>query len=339
MTDNNLKPITPEDAFEWYLTDKAAEYSDKTLEAHEYRLGHFVRWCDGHEITNLNVIDGRAVHRFKAWRTNEGGLNRVSQRTQLSTLRVFLSWCADINAVPSQIADQVQVPSVSKHEKKRTKDANPDRIRAALRHLRTTEYASNKHVALELMWHTALRVGGLHGLDVDDYYPLKSYLKVSHRPDTKTPLKNKYSGERAVNLSEDICSLLNDYLHSHRHEMQDDFGRRPLLASQYGRVARQTLRGWTYQATQPCRTGAGCPSNKDTDTCKHLTREHTAACPDNYHPHAIRGASITYHRNQGWPVEHLAERVNASPSVINDHYDEPNDEEEIARRKRYMENL
>lgn len=339
MTETELKPIAPTDALEWYLEDKESEYSEKTLEAHEYRLGHFLRWCDKTGIENLNEIDGRKVHRFKTWRTNEGGLNRVSQRTQLSSLRVFLTWCSDIDAVAPHVAEQVQVPSVDKHEKKRTKDADPELILNALDYLRRYEYASNKHVALELMWHTALRVGGLYGLDVDDYHPRKSYIKVNHRPEQGTPLKNKRSGERAVNLSDGLCNLLDDYLDTQRPDVRDDYGRKPLLATQYGRVARQTIRAWTYRATRPCEFGEGCPSNHDTENCEYLENERAAACPHNVHPHAIRGASITYHRNQGWPVEHLSGRVNASPSVIKDHYDEPDDEEEIARRRDFMEKL
>jgi hypothetical protein len=46
------------------------------------------------------------------------------------------------------------------------------------------------------MWHTMMRVGGVHALDVEDYHPDKQYVEVRHRPDEGTPVKNKGDGER-----------------------------------------------------------------------------------------------------------------------------------------------
>lgn len=339
MPAQTLEPIAPKEAFDWYLEDKEQEYSKITLNAHRLRLQHFIRWTDNQDIDNMNEMDGRKVQKYKTWRTREGGLNKVSQRTQMSTLRVFLTWCSGIDGVYEHVADQVQVPSVDKREKKRTKEADPVLIMDALDYLRKYEYASNKHVALELMWHTALRIGGVHALDLADYHPEAAYLNIEHRPDTDTTLKNKHAGNRSVNLSNEMCTLLDDYIETNRYDHTDKHDRQPLLTTRKGRVARTTLRGWTYKATQPCRIGEGCPSGKNPETCKHAEHAHVASCPHNYSPHAIRGGSITYHRSQGWPVEHLSERVNASPQVIKDHYDEPGVAEDLSRRREFMEKL
>ncbi|MUV59298.1 site-specific integrase [Halobacterium sp. CBA1126] len=339
MNDRSLEPIEPEDAFDWYLDEKDAEYSENTLNAHRIRLQHFIRWCDEVGLDNLNDLDGRKVHRYKTWRTKEGDLNRVSQRTQMSTLRVFIRFCEKIDAVPEGLHEKVLVPSISKKEKARRKDVDTDEILAALHYLRKYEYASNRHTALELMWHTAMRLGEIHGLDVEDYYPQKSYIKVKHRESSGTPLKNKHSGERAVNLSEGMGRLLDDYLADNRIDATDDNDRRPLISTNYGRVSRTAIRNWVYQMTRPCEYGEPCPDDRDPDECEYAGSSPAAGCPFNYFPHAIRSASITYHRNNGWPVEHLSDRVNASPEIIKSHYDEPEDADALARREEFMKDL
>ncbi|WP_338728841.1 site-specific integrase [Haladaptatus sp. DJG-WS-42] len=338
MPENTLEPISPRDAYDWYLDAQTQEYSTNTIYAHKSRLGHFLRWCDQTGIDNMNQIDGRKVERYKTWRQREGGLNKVSLRTQTSTLKVFLSWCASIDAVHPHVAENVRVPSVSKREKKRTKDADPEQILAALDYLRKFHYATNKHVALTLLWETAMRTGGLHSLDFGDYYPRKAYLKLKHRPETGTTLKNGESGERPVALNDRTCNLLDDYLENTREPTQDKYGRDPLITTSFGRAAKGTIRMWTYKYTQPCRIGLECPGGRNPDVCEaRQEHEQCATCPYNYHPHALRGASITHHLNDGWPVNNLSERVDASPEVINDHYDEPTDGDRLDRQWRFMD--
>jgi hypothetical protein len=45
----SLEPIDAETALELYLADRGNELSEVSLKGHKYRLGHFVRWCDGIE--------------------------------------------------------------------------------------------------------------------------------------------------------------------------------------------------------------------------------------------------------------------------------------------------
>ncbi len=67
---------------------------------------------------------------------------------------------------------------------------DPERAEQILEYLRKYEYASRSHVALEVMWHTMLRVGAIHALDCENYDPAKQALEVIHRPETGAPLKN-----------------------------------------------------------------------------------------------------------------------------------------------------
>lgn len=96
MTDQ-LQPIRPEDAVEMYLRERSTDASEATLDAHEYRLGHFIRWCNEKDINNLNALSGRDLHRYKLWRKEDGDLNQVSVKTQMDTLRVFTRFCESID--------------------------------------------------------------------------------------------------------------------------------------------------------------------------------------------------------------------------------------------------
>ncbi len=47
MTTTDLEPIRPEEAVDLYLRERSTDVSQNTLDAHYYRLVHFLRWCGG----------------------------------------------------------------------------------------------------------------------------------------------------------------------------------------------------------------------------------------------------------------------------------------------------
>lgn len=88
MSANNrkgLEPIESCTAKKLYLREKATEASENTVKAHDYRLRHFVRWCDGKPIDNLNDLTGRLLKEYRLWRTEDGDLNKVTVKTQMDT--------------------------------------------------------------------------------------------------------------------------------------------------------------------------------------------------------------------------------------------------------------
>ncbi|GGM56647.1 hypothetical protein [Halarchaeum rubridurum] len=81
------------------------------------------------------------------------------------------------------------------------------------------------------------------------------------------------------------------------------------------------LRTTSYNLTQPCLIG-DCPHDRDPATCDAADgREYASKCPSVRPPHDIRRGSISDHLRRGWPIQELAERVNATPKVIRKHYD------------------
>ena len=214
-----------------------------------------------------------------------------------------------------------------------------DRATEVLAYLEKYHYATIEHVAFSLMWHTMMRIGGVHALDVDDYHPDEQYIEVRHRPEAGTPIKNKDDGERLVALSEQMCALLDDWLADQRPAVTDDYGRKPLLASTQGRITKSTLRDYVYRWTRPCVYGQGCPHDRNPDTCEALNHGSSSQCPSSVSPHAIRRGSITHSLNNDVPDKVVSDRANVSPEVIDQHYDRRTEREKMEQRRGYLDNM
>jgi site-specific recombinase XerD len=76
----DLEPISTEEAVELYLTEKRPEFAQATLRSHRSRLRHFIRWCDTENISNLNSLTGRDLHRYRLWRREDGDLALASEK-------------------------------------------------------------------------------------------------------------------------------------------------------------------------------------------------------------------------------------------------------------------
>jgi len=200
--------------------------SEATIQAHGYRLKHFVRWCeDVQSIENLNDLSGRDLQRFTTWRREDGDLNNVTVVTQLSTLRVFLKWCENINAVEEDLHDKILMPNLAKHEDQRDAMLNSSDAKDLLQYLRKFELGTRTHALIEVLWHTGMRIGAAHGLDLGDYDPHEQNIEVQHRPDTETRLKNKQDGERYVGLSEMFATPWTRILNSNEQMWLTILGR------------------------------------------------------------------------------------------------------------------
>jgi site-specific recombinase XerD len=323
----SLEPIEPEAALELFLKYKEAELADASIKGHDYRLRHFVRWCHEQGIENLNTFTGRQLHEYRLWRRDDGDLNKVSEKTQMDSLRSFVRWLEAVDGVEQDLSEKVLSPTITADENSRDVMLNSEQAASVLSHLEKYEYARPQHVALTLMWHTMMRVGGVHAMNVDDYNADEQYMKVRHRPDTDTPIKNKGDGERLVALSDDIYELLDGWLENKRPDTTDDHGRKPLLASREGRLQKMTLRM------------EECPHDRDPGDCEATERDAASKCPSSVSPHAIRRGSITHSLNSDMPDRVVSDRANVSPKVIEQHYDRRTEQERMEQRRDYLDNL
>jgi site-specific recombinase XerD len=334
MSTIDLYDTTPEEALERCLDDRDGEIQKATLDAHRYRLKHFVRWCDPNHIDNLKDLTGRDLQDYRYWRKNEGELKNVTLHTQMTTFRVFLKWAEDFHAVTPGLHEKVRVPKVDDGDDVADRQVEPERALEIMEYLDKFHYASRGHAIFRILFRTGVRTGGLRALDLADYHSEEQYLEVAHRPETETPLKNGDGGERPIHLNAYTCQVLDDYIESHRKEVTDDHGRQPLITSRYGRISRSGLRGQIYKFTQPCFYTRECPHGEDVDNCGMKGAVDDAGkCPSSEAPHAIRKGSITYWRARNTPAEQVGERADVNTDIIEKHYDKRADINKMEQRR------
>ena len=334
---SELQPLSPERALEMYLEQRRSEVTETTLAAHRYRLKHFVRWAEnGDRLPNLNDLNGRELHQYRIWRREDGDLNTVSMQTQMSTLRVFMKFCEEIDAVAPNTHEKVRVPTLDATEGARDSIIDPGKVVDILEYLSTYHYASVRHTLMTLMWHTGARVGGVHSLDLRDFHEEDQRLYFEHRPRSGTTLKNGFQGERVVALSDIATRVLADYIGAHREVVLDEHGREPLLTTKHGRPAKTTLRDWVYEITQPCFYTRECPHDKEVASCEWRHHDRRSGCPSNNPPHDVRRGSITHYLSEDAPKEAVSDRMDVKVDTLDEHYDKRSEEVKSEQRRGYF---
>lgn len=332
-----LEPLAPERAVELYLDHRRNEVAAQTLRSHESRLQYFTTWCDENDIENLNELTGRKLYEYRIWRRNDGDLSKVSEKTQMATLRVFVKFLESIDAVEPDLHTKVQLPSLSSDDNVRTEMFEADAAEQLLDYLAKYHYASLRHVVVTLAWRTAMRRGTMHALDVRDYHSDDQYIQTVHR--VETPLKNQESGERYIALADETCELLDDWLADQRPETIEDDGRKPLLASTQGRIHQSTIQQILYELTRPCVYTGECPHGRNVETCDATARNSASRCPSSRSPHTVRRGAITHWLTNDVPEKVVSDRANVGPGVLEKHYDQRDERDKMEQRREYLDDI
>ncbi len=331
-TSSELKPISPEEAVEWYLNRRRNELAASSLRTHRSSLRHFTRWAEKVGIENLNHLDGRAIQRYLTWRTEEAPtsvdhLAPKSEKTQIDITRKFVEYCETIDAVRVGLHEQILPFRVKEADEVRDEMLEMDRIKEILDHLETYHYASRDHVIWALLAESGFRIGALHSLDVNDFDPDNRTLRLRYRPETETSLKNDRGSERLVGLIRDgTVEALKAYIEDQRVPITDSFSREPLLTTRHGRVASSTIRRTVYRWSCPRALG---------DECDHddsMTSADAWRCENNACPHMVRAGVITHLLREDVPVDYVSDRCDVSPAVIRTHYDGRTESERMEAR-------
>lgn len=330
---DGLESTTPAEAVEWYINQRDPELTEKSLQNHRYRLSQFLTFCEEQEIEDMNALTGRDLHRFRVWRSED--IKTVTLRGELQTFRVFLEFCAAIDAVESGMRERVHLPEIEPEDEARDEHLDTARAEAVIKHLDRFAYASRDHVVLAILWHTGIRLGSLRAFDIGDFDQEAKCFDLRHRPDTGTPLKNKKAAERSIAFGPHYCEVVEEYLAHNRQKITDDNGRHPLITSSQGRLSEGAVRETNYRVTQPCEIG-DCPHDKDPETCEARRHGKRAQCPSSRSPHGIRRGSITDHLRTGTPQEVVSDRANVSKGVLEQHYDERTEREKMEIRRDFL---
>ncbi|QDX39842.1 tyrosine-type recombinase/integrase [Salarchaeum sp. JOR-1] len=350
MSSANLEALGPDEARQLYLEARQDELTADTREGQDYRLRAFVAWCEEEGIENMNDLNGRDLYKYRVWR-REGGytgqeLRNVTLRGDLATIRAFLRFCGEVDAVGEELFTQVPLPQVSHGEDVSETTLDPDRAKAILDYLAQYHYASRNHVVLLVLWNTGCRIGALRALDLRDLDldgdrpnaggPAVHFV---HRPDTGTGLKNDEKSERWNGISEYVAGVLRDYLAGPRHEVEDDHGREPLVTTRQGRIARSTVRDVLYRVTRPCWLGEECPHDRDPAECVATETGKMSKCPSSRSPHDARSGRVTAYRLADVPRVVVSDRMDASERVLDKHYDRRSERQRAEQRREHLEGL
>lgn len=334
-----LEPLNPAEAKAMFLAQREDEVSEKTHQVYHYRLKPFVRWCDEEGITNLNELSARDLHRYRMWRKKDGDLKTITLKGQLSTLRVFVKFCESVDGVEDGVHDKMLIPTVDDENESRDRMLDAESASTMLDYLAKFEWASKRHALLAVLWHTGIRMGAAHSLDVGDFDSDEQSLTLRHRPDEGSHLKNGKRGERIVALSEEVCAVLVDYIDVNRHDVTDDFGREPLFTTRTGRMHKSKIREMVYAATRPCTYGEMCPHDRVPQSCEASAYMKARKCPSSVSPHPIRRGSITHMLREEVPKDVVSDRVNSSAETLDKHYSQLTEREKMEQRRGFLDNI
>ena len=175
-----------------------------------------------------------------------------------------------------------------------------------------------------------MRIGAANSVDLEDVSFEEESVELRHRPDEGTALKNGKSGERLIAITSDLVELLHNHVEIKRHDVADEFGRKPLLTTRNGRMHRNTMRRVINRVTAPCY------QNKSCSDCK---QDSDRKCPKAVSPHAIRRGSITHYLTKGVPIEVIGDRMDVSRKVLDKHHDKRSRELKLEQRRRYLDSI
>jgi integrase len=320
-------------------------------------LKFFVRWCGLNGYEYLADIDGYAIENYGQWRRYEGheadgsALAATTYKTSLKRLKHFLKWCERTEYVRPRLPEKVKIPRIEGGDtRERPEKLDPEEASAALEHAEKYYEAEPKHIVLLLTVRTGGRPGDLQELDRSDYERSgrEGVLTIQHRPSPgtdnpqelpenawltskpeSTGLKNNEGGERHITLGQNICDVIDDYLEKYWEPPTEDSGRRPLLVTKNGsgRISTSSIRKYIYELTRPCKTINNCPAGIDPEDCPAVGNDKTVTeCKENVPPKALKKGLISDLRDQGVDPEVVSGEVDATPQVIKEHNDKPDEE-------------
>jgi hypothetical protein len=205
-----------------------------------------------------------------------------------------------------------------------------------IEYLEKFHYASYRHALFVTAWETHLRTGTIYSLDVSDVLTEEQALRIEHRPDTGTRLKNGKRANRIIAISSELTDMLLDYVEHERPSTEDKHDRNPLFASKQGRMSKSNLRQTCYAVTRPCFYTNTCPVGRTIEECNATKYETATNCPDSESLHAVRRGGITYRLSEDVPIDVVSGRANVSRRVLEEHYDARNEMTRMAQRRQHL---
>jgi len=334
-----LERVSPEEAVQMYLQNRRAEVSKSTIYEHKCRLTRFIEWASGIEgLADMNQLTRQIVFRYKSHRTDEVAPSTLEN--EMRTFRLFVRFCENYGCCSEGVAKSIDIPTAPKSKRSRDEQLEPENAEQILDYLSNYEYCSFRHTLFTLVWNLGARISGIRALDVEDFYetsPDGPYIEFVHRPQTETPLKNGWKSERKPPVQEALSAVIADWIEARRPDVEDEYGREPLLATEQGRPAKSTIQRNIYSMTRPCFYSNGCPHDRDTDECEAVGDYNQASkCPSSRSPHTLRRGRATANANNQMPEEMICDRMDMSPEVFREHYRQQTEDDKRELQREFL---
>lgn len=83
-----------------------------------------------------------------------------------------------------------------------------------------------------------------------------------------------------------------------------------------------------------------CPHDRDIDECEAVGQYNSASkCPSSRSPHALRRGAATKNLNDGMPEEMTSDRMDMSPEVLREHYNQQSQEDKRNLQRQFLDNI
>lgn len=337
MTDQRPRDLTVSEAVALYIRRKRPDWKGETERTKRRNLGAFENYAAENDIETVDELDRWTIGGFTDYLLAQD-YSRMTVVGRQKTARTWLKYLESQGVLDLGLHLAIETLTTTDEQESSDQQLAPDDAQNLLSFYRQSPAfrGTRRHALLEVLWHVGCRSCGVRALDLDDYED--GVLKFRNRPDTGTRLKKGASHERNVVLSQKPREVLEMFLVRERIDKRDEHGREPLFPTRQGRPVRSTIRGWMYEATQPCMASE-CPHGKRRPNCEWVPRNAASKCPSTRPPHAIRTGSLTWQRNLGFDAETVASRAATTPSVIRRYYDKPDFDDELNRRRQETEQI
>lgn len=324
IVDQSVQPemVPLSELYNRYLS-RRQNRSPATLSQYKRTLPYFIEFADKNGVQRSNGITVALVDSFVDELREEFDSD-ATIHTYTKNVRGWFRWLSKRGLCPEEVCNILSKDELGLTPTARDEALPSEEAVQVLGKLRKQRRGSRIHALLELLWNGGLRIGGVHSLDVKDFRPDENELRIRHRPETGTRLKNgtedsdtSGDGERNIVLRNQASDAIELYVATGRPESTDEYGREPLFPTSQGRAARSTLRRWIYQGTS-CRWA---PKECGEETCDGDCDPDSNVCSYSYYPHAIRRGAIVHHLSGGLRPDLASERFDVSVTVIRRHYD------------------
>lgn len=319
---NSLDQPTLTELFNRFLA-RRRNRSPATRAQYKRTIPHFIDFAEQHGVTAPSGISTELVDKYVDELRAEYDVD-ATILTYTKNVRGWLRWLAKRDHCSEVVYRILDKDELGLSPKARDVALPESEAKVIIPKLRRQRRGSAMHAIIELIWNAGPRIGAVHSLDIQDFDPENNTIRLRHRPETGTRLKNGEKddatpgdGERDVEIADNVVDAISLYIETERPDVTDENGREPLFATARGRAARSTLRRWVYQATS-CRWAE---VKGEESRCDGTCDPDSNICPHSYYPHAIRRGAIVNHLSGGLRLDLASQRFDVSPRTLQKHYD------------------